>query len=1158
MMDCYVPPKSYESIKQHLAQKHAVVITGPSGTGKTLTADILEIAYRKVDPPFLVVGGENGPGPVRDHLSSAQPVLFHLRDPWGSNRLTSTAERWSAELPKLITQAGPSHKFLVTSRSDVLHSAGLQLGDLLAPFIVPIEIEDYGREQLGDIYDGISSALTGNAANLAKQYRKKALTTLTRPYEIDRFLSSLTAENPEKPKNIEDLLKASQIDAIATVVADEILGWQPDGASAAAVIWAMLKARDAVTVDTLRGINRILRLVDPGLRPDIDGMTDFLVAGRNLRRDSNVITFYHPRVEDGLRIAIEKKRNQTEYLLTSLANGLIASDEEGQDWGVETALVILKLELEIKGFHFTLSPTNHARMDDFLESRYRNAQRVGEFENSFDDMARFGSTDHVPSAIACILARPDKKDDEPSFGRFWSAPSVSNVILKRIQTHPRTQLIIETFIREILPFSRTYYRESLIPLLHSFAPELGNAFREAADIVAEPGGPSDNIGVIVEGACRYTPDNFDWVLERFVECEDKANQWMEGFRSELRKAEEHEVDAAYADHVYEQPQEQYYNSSTGLEAAVGLRYELQGISWLSDHRDRDRLAGYLSRVLRENGAACPPHVLRELVACSAENNRVSAWKVIERHWDQELDDLLTVELTRSDIAENELRQTLIRVTAHSNADPVSRIAEVLSKMPPFRRLEILRDLLTTQLQSDPESEAGVMVRRNRATALLTYFSGEEGELARALVDILGGEQLDSVAKRLAAPVKDLLLNALANAPLTVVGPLACLAAASGMDVEQPAHRLLTDGEAITGLEAIQALVLRPYEKSSNQLHSTLRHPMYRVRCQTLQELVKLVGDEERTSLALAAEDDSADVRLLWAELMQKEQWLEAVPSLIALLADCRNFDNDPGILSGPSWSRFSVARAAAHALGAYRSISKEATDALMRVAENSSKDPFVPCAAIAALADKDGARISALLVRSLASRGLRSSPEHRPLAQAASWALFDRALSGKLKFTEEDVLRSIEDSNPAISAPVLMAVGAADINIADKLISALRDRDLPYRVELLLTAVAMFHGVAMSGAEEHHTFLASLYPIDEVEQTDVKFPKLAEWTLSLDSNRDVQGYTAWLVSMGLRLPVRATMSDPRAFDLPQRIGIFSLRSLTPARELADRSVDTGL
>ena len=52
------------------------------------------------------------------------------------------------------------------------------------------------------------------------------------------------------------------------------------------------------------------------------------MAGRNLRRDGNVLMFYHPRVEDGLRIAVETKRSDTEYLLTALANGLVTADAE--------------------------------------------------------------------------------------------------------------------------------------------------------------------------------------------------------------------------------------------------------------------------------------------------------------------------------------------------------------------------------------------------------------------------------------------------------------------------------------------------------------------------------------------------------------------------------------------------------------------------------------------------------------------------------------------------------------------------------------------------------------------------------------------------------------------------------------------------------------
>src|SRR5690606_14241957 len=105
-MDHYVRPGSYDRIKERLDNAHAVVIAGPSGTGKTLTADILELELRRGDPPFDVVGEEHGPGHVRHHLTRSDSVLFHLRDPWGGNRLTPGADRWSGELLKLIERAG--------------------------------------------------------------------------------------------------------------------------------------------------------------------------------------------------------------------------------------------------------------------------------------------------------------------------------------------------------------------------------------------------------------------------------------------------------------------------------------------------------------------------------------------------------------------------------------------------------------------------------------------------------------------------------------------------------------------------------------------------------------------------------------------------------------------------------------------------------------------------------------------------------------------------------------------------------------------------------------------------------------------------------------------------------------------------------------------
>ena len=45
-MDHYVRPRSFDRIREKLDQFHAVVIAGPSGTGKTLTGEILEAQLR--------------------------------------------------------------------------------------------------------------------------------------------------------------------------------------------------------------------------------------------------------------------------------------------------------------------------------------------------------------------------------------------------------------------------------------------------------------------------------------------------------------------------------------------------------------------------------------------------------------------------------------------------------------------------------------------------------------------------------------------------------------------------------------------------------------------------------------------------------------------------------------------------------------------------------------------------------------------------------------------------------------------------------------------------------------------------------------------------------------------------------------------------------
>ena len=208
-MDHYVAPRSFDLICKKLEHSHVVLIVGPWGTGKTLTAEMIAVKLRQSAASFAVVGEGLGPSQIRDHLTSPGPLLFQLRDPWGGSRLSSGADRWSTELPKLLNQAGPDKKFLITSRLDVLQSAGRNLMQDLAHHMIVIDVDDYGPEQLDEIYDGFASDLNGRARALAQEYRETALKSISRPYEIERFLVAIGSEDASKPQNVHDLIAAA-------------------------------------------------------------------------------------------------------------------------------------------------------------------------------------------------------------------------------------------------------------------------------------------------------------------------------------------------------------------------------------------------------------------------------------------------------------------------------------------------------------------------------------------------------------------------------------------------------------------------------------------------------------------------------------------------------------------------------------------------------------------------------------------------------------------------------------------------------------------------------------------------------------------------------------------------------------------------------------
>jgi len=1153
-MDHYVRPKSFDAIKDKLDTAHAVVIAGPSGTGKTLTADILELDLRGGQPPFDVIGEENGPGYIRGNLTRADPVLFHLRDPWGGNRLTPSADRWSGELPKLLDNAGPGRKFLITSRSDVLQSAGHELTKELRPYIVSIELEDYGSERLAEIYDGIAADLTGHAKHLAAQHRQRALAALTRPYEVKRLLVALSREDGEKPRNVDKILADSQIEAISRVIANQI---GEDGAEAAAIIWAMLSARGAVTRDVFAKLGRRLRSADPALRPDIDGLIDFLVAGQNLRQDGAALAFYHPRVEDGLRLTYMRRPRDAEHTLSTTVDALLAWDRAGEDWGLETGLSVLRATEKVAELELNLAPVTRQRLDQHLETVALSAEKSADFEGALRDLGRFGSGDYLPARLAQILIEGGPETEAIMFRKRWRAPPLNEEDISALRDDSRAQPMVERFIREVLPFSHRDYHPELIPLLERLATNLREAFWDALDSIAGPGGPHDNIDVIVTGALTGDAPDYERAIECFARSEAEADAWFEGFAKDSYEAQEHAVDADAADHITEEPGERYFNAHEGMKMVVSLRRGREGVTWIAGHPHRKLLLYALGDLIANSHRTPPTAELEFLLSNSDDLSRDQAWRAVEHHWDDSLSGFLIDELARSDIDSASQRRRLVEIAAvHGLGDPVPDLIVVSGQVPFARRLELVCDVVTTKLDDDPKGDSAE-AKSARAARLLQSFAADEQELAQAMLAMLAGGDIRTTANALSEPSRNLLTATLMNASIDLTGPLACLAAGAGVNIDEATARLLSTDDAVDGEAAIQALMIADGADLRKKLQPALKHKRYPVRRRAFRLLAADAPRDKRTSLIAVAGDHSADVRLAFVECMKEERWPEAIDTLVKLLRDRRDFSTHLGIET--SWSKFSVARAAARALGAYDALPDWAIDALLHAAEADSPDPFVACTALYALAEQDDPRIIPVLLSALESGGLDRSPSHRPLAQAAAWALFNRAIGGQSDMLTAETAGIAKREVAHIAGPLLLAFGVHPGEARETLLTQLRASRQHDRETLVRTAAIAADTVTGMSLDDREHALSQLAQGETLDSLSPENRASAEaWSEALDVRSGLGRFTAWVVETAFKLPLSGKVGDIQDYVLPDRIGVMTTRSLTPYREEDGESVDYGV
>jgi energy-coupling factor transporter ATP-binding protein EcfA2 len=584
LSDEFVRPTNWDELVSKLDTQHAVIITGPSGAGKTRSAKALLANLRHASAGIKVVRIDGGPEKIEGYMHE-RPIAFEIEDPWGRFRLEPDSVPWNDAINQLLRTAGPDRKFVITSRSDVLSESGPK--SLRKKWLVELNEENYGKRERILLFERGLQALPRSLHAIVLRSRPNALSQLSTPLEIQRYFD-LLADGMEENESEREYLSRCLSEALQESIEQAILNnvqkrgdWQW-----AAVTWGLFKARARQSFNVLPAIQAGLTSRDVKFEDGLEPYINFLIAGRNLRQTEPSLSYQHPRVELGLEIALNGRPELSSRTLRYLVETLLALDTGTlNDWGHEGAAHLVAACISQEKLDLNLTSQTQAQLDQWVGKRV--SLPGPEFQDDLTLAAAVGSQNCLPAELARWLKhRPNKADNW--FIHDWAPPPVSDQWYSTVSADPATQPICEAFIRRLLPSQHWHYPADFTKHVNRLAHGLAPAFRDAALSMVRQGATTNDDAVVM-GALDDLP-GFAPVVSAAVaylaECSqpDNDDSWLAIANGEYDEdAEEH-----YAENLGEEG----FTASVFLETYTKALRRRNGWIALRDHELLTDLAYY--------------------------------------------------------------------------------------------------------------------------------------------------------------------------------------------------------------------------------------------------------------------------------------------------------------------------------------------------------------------------------------------------------------------------------------------------------------------------------------------------------------------------------------------------------------------------------------
>ena len=727
LLESFVPPTNFGDLGNLLDSRNAVVITGPSGTGKTWAALALvdQARQRPSAPEIIQVNVNNGPSSTRALIDTG-PKLFYVEDPWGQYSLRGGSEEWTEQLPRLLREAHAGHQYVVTSRSDMLGQA--KAGKGLERWTAVLDADQYRDGELASIYDRRLEQLATELQAKAMEFRKDTLDALETPYEIDLFFTHL-ADGPKFDEVdqafFRRILGLAHRDAVEQVVVSYLNASDQTGASA--IVWGLLAARSQFDRSQLIGLNRQLRTIDPTFVDELGKLVDRLVATRHLRQPGQTVSFAHPSVRAGFEIFIKENWDRSETNLMSMISALTQLSGSQRDWAMETAALcfraITDLISGIENFdaEFETDHTSRAAIDTWLEESLIDPQ--SDFYSVLQLASDVGTQTSIPSELARWFVKGIRRGGQ-FFLKNWKPPTFDDAWYERVSNDPRTFTIADRFVREQLPQERDGFGDDFAKKLDRIASGLTPAFVAAAHKLVSSGFDR-NVSAIAAGAVRDLTA-YEGVLSAALDELASLDRFFEREGNEQWRAiRDGECDEAYEEGYQSHHEDDGYAAGIFVEAYIGQVRSLGHWQALAGHSRISEMGRAWADDITKAGGSVSLEEIRAVIAVTQTNgDEEHAWEAAREHWQTSLaSDLEQRILSNPD--DESVRAALVYCALTKSPATLTLCFEKLSTAPALS-VQLLVDMHAASRRISGKTRA------RRLRPILTSLPGAGTEMFEAI------------------------------------------------------------------------------------------------------------------------------------------------------------------------------------------------------------------------------------------------------------------------------------------------------------------------------------------------------------------------------------------------------------------------------------------